>query len=60
MRLPRGLEVTALVRRMAALTGFTPLVLRTQPDEQDVYCGGCGAVNQGNPCPACRARPGGG
>jgi len=51
--------VSALLRRMAALTGFTPVVLRTQPDEQDVYCSGCGAVNQGNPCAACRQKPGG-
>lgn len=51
--------MAALLRRMAALTGFTPEALRTQPDEQDVYCSGCGAVNQGNPCAQCRQKPGG-
>ncbi|WIC89224.1 hypothetical protein SEA_BOGOTA_74 [Streptomyces phage Bogota] len=48
-----------LVEALAALTGFTPAVLRTQPDEQDVFCSGCGARNQGNPCAECRKKPGG-
>jgi hypothetical protein len=51
--------MSALLARMAAFTRFTPEALRTQPDEQDVFCSGCGARNQGNPCAACRRKPGG-
>lgn len=40
------------------VSGLRPS-LALQPDEQDVFCSGCGARNQGNPCAACARRPGG-
>ncbi|AYD86818.1 hypothetical protein SEA_MICRODON_71 [Streptomyces phage Microdon] len=51
--------MSAVLRAVARRLRFTPEALRTQPDEEDVFCSGCGARNQGNPCPECRKRPGG-
>ncbi|UTN93078.1 hypothetical protein SEA_MARKY_75 [Streptomyces phage Marky] len=41
----RDLMARRLVDALAALTGFTPAVLRSQPDEETIYCSNCGGGN---------------